>query len=144
MNINEIAERAECPNPIHQKDDYQGYCCTCGGNGYIGKHIYEKHIDDIMSELKSAIKKHPYFPEDVIHMVSIMNEESGESIRAALNYTYEKENINEVREELIQTAAMCLRCLSDIEKYPDSYSERLVKQMINPYNELRDDHKKGV
>ena len=71
-------------------------------------------IESICTELESATYKHPYFPTDIIHQVSIMNEEAGESIRAALNYVYEDGNIEEVRSELIQTGAMVIRCLMNI------------------------------
>jgi len=74
-----------------------------------------EHIAEIKAELSRAKKKHPYFPKDLIHMVSVMNEESGETIRAALNYTYEKGDLQEVWLETIQTAAMCLRIMENIE-----------------------------
>lgn len=70
----------------------------------------------VHEELKRAEEKHPHFPVDIIHMVSIMNEESGEAVRAGLNYFYEQGDIEEVKNELIQTAAMCFRCLQNIEK----------------------------
>ena len=70
--------------------------------------------EEIIQELDSAIKKHPKFPCDLIHMVAIMNEEAGESIRAALNYIYEGGTLNELEVELKQTAAMCIRCLVEM------------------------------
>jgi len=70
----------------------------------------------ILKELKSAIKKHPYWPSDIIHQVSIMNEEAGEAIRAALNCVYEDKTIEDIKNELIQTAAMCIRCLINIKE----------------------------
>ena len=68
----------------------------------------------INDELESAIKKYPDFPIDLIHQVSIMNEEAGESIRAALNHVYHNEQIENVRNEIIQTAAMCIRVLEHL------------------------------
>ena len=73
--------------------------------------IYEA-IED---ELKSAIEKYPAWPDDKIHQVAIMNEESGEAIRAVLNHVYHNDPISDVRNELIQTAAMCIRCLINME-----------------------------
>lgn len=75
----------------------------------------ENIIYQIKKELNRAKKKHPYFPTDIVHQVAIMNEEAGEAVRAANNYEYHggvKENI---RVELIQTAAMCIRCLENME-----------------------------
>lgn len=69
----------------------------------------------IDKELKSAKVKYPNWPKDIIHQVSIMNEEAGESIRSALNHFYDNEPIIELKNELIQTAAMCIRCLENID-----------------------------
>jgi hypothetical protein len=74
----------------------------------------EDIIHNIKTELESARRKYPKFPNDLIHCVSIMNEEAGESIRAALNHIYHGEPIIELEKELIQTAAMCIRCLEKI------------------------------
>jgi len=70
---------------------------------------------DIIGELERAEKLHPHWPDDIIHQVAIMVEESGEAMRAALNHVYEKNDIYSVREELIQCSAMCLRCLINLE-----------------------------
>lgn len=71
----------------------------------------DRIIDDIKTEMDRATQLHPDWPDDLIHQVSIMNEEAGESIRAALNHVYHGEPIDEVETELIQTAAMAIRCL---------------------------------
>lgn len=69
----------------------------------------------ILAELHRAETKYPDWPTDLIHQVAIMQEESGESIRAALNHAYHGEPLGNVRNELVQTAAMCLRCLKNLE-----------------------------
>ena len=69
----------------------------------------------ILDELRRAEEIHPEFPDDVIHQVAIMAEESGEAVRAALHYVYEEGTKEELQAELIQTAAMCVRCLKAIE-----------------------------
>lgn len=71
-------------------------------------------IDETVAELSKAESKHPSWPEDVIHQVSIMNEESGEAIRAALQIVYENGNTTDLKTELIQTAAMCFRVLKNL------------------------------
>ena len=71
-------------------------------------------IGDIVAELRRAEAKYPAWPTDLIHQVAIMQEESGEAIRAALNHVYHGEPLEDVRGELVQTAAMCLRCLKNM------------------------------
>ena len=74
----------------------------------------EALITIILAELRRAEAKYPEWPADLIHQVAIMQEESGEAIRAALNHVYHGEPIEDVRAELVQTAAMCLRCLKNL------------------------------
>jgi len=69
----------------------------------------------VKAELLNAKLKWPVFYQDIIHAVSVMNEEAGESIQAALDYTYDNGSIENVKKELIQTAAMCFRCLENID-----------------------------
>lgn len=72
----------------------------------------EHHYYNVLHHLADAIIKHPEFPtENLVEMVAIMSEESGEAIRAANNYQHESGTIEALKEELYQTAAMCLRCL---------------------------------
>ncbi len=72
-------------------------------------------IENIKKELIAAKKKHPNFPDDIIHQVAIMAEESREAIRATLQYGYEGGDIEHIKSELFQTAAMCLRMLEHLE-----------------------------
>ena len=71
-------------------------------------------IGEVLDELLRAETKYPAWPTDLIHQVAIMQEESGEAIRAALNHVYHGEPLADVRAELVQTAAMCLRCLKNM------------------------------
>ena len=75
----------------------------------------EAIIVDIVAELRRAEEKYQEWPADLIHQVAIMQEESGEAIRAALNHVYHGEPLADVRAELVQAAAMCLRCLKNLE-----------------------------
>lgn len=68
-------------------------------------------LNEIVRTLESAEQQHPIFPDDLIHKVAIMTEESGEAMRAALNLVYEDGTKEELVTELLQTAAMCIRIL---------------------------------
>ena len=68
----------------------------------------------IDSELKRAEKKHANFPKEMFQQLAIMQEEAGEVTKAVLHYQYENGTIEHVREELIQTAAMCMRMLQNL------------------------------
>ena len=75
----------------------------------------EKHILwDILQEVDRAQCKHPYWPDDVIHSVAIVAEESGEAVRAALNHAYHGGLKKDIKTELIQTAATCIRALNNL------------------------------
>lgn len=74
-----------------------------------------KYSNMILAEYRRAKELHPSWPDDIIHAVAIMAEESGEAIRAALNMQYENGNIEDVERELIECSAMCLRCLVNLE-----------------------------
>lgn len=70
---------------------------------------------EISAELDRAKKKHPDFPSGIVRQVSIMAEEAGEAIREA-NRIEDDGNgdLAALRTELIQTAAMCVRCLENL------------------------------
>ena len=68
----------------------------------------------IEKELQRAMKKHPQYPSDIFRQLAIMQEEAGEVTMAVLHLEYERGTIEHVREELIQTAAMCVRMLENL------------------------------
>lgn len=69
---------------------------------------------EIIKEIERAEELHPNWPTDIIHAAAIVNEESGELIRAALNHHYFGESKEEIRKEAIQTAATCIRLLKNL------------------------------
>jgi len=68
----------------------------------------------IENELDRAEEQHPNFPEDIFEQLAIMTEEAGEVAKAVLKYKQEKRPLQDVKDELIQTAAMCVRMLEAI------------------------------
>lgn len=78
--------------------------------------INNEILISISKELDSAKAKHPHWPEDIIHAAAIVAEESGELIRAALQFKYENKNLFETEKEAIQTAAMAIRFLEGLNK----------------------------
>ena len=77
----------------------------------------EELISEVFSELRRAEGKHPSFPTDPLHAVAIVGEEFGELTKAVLQQTYEphKQESDAVKKEAIQTAAMALRFLFNLE-----------------------------
>lgn len=74
-------------------------------------------LELIINELKRAEELHPWWPEDILHAVAIVNEEAGEVTKAAFDFVYSNGPLYEVQDELVQTAAMCIRMLLHIGKY---------------------------
>lgn len=72
-------------------------------------------LNVVVAELIQAKNKWPVFYKDIIHAVAVMNEEAGESIQAALDYTYDNGSMENVKKEVIQTAAMCFRILENLD-----------------------------
>jgi len=68
----------------------------------------------ILAELKRAKELHPCFPVDTIHQVSVMVEEAGEALQAALNHVYHGGSLEDVKTELIHAGAMAIRCLMNL------------------------------
>lgn len=68
----------------------------------------------IDKELKRSEKLHPNYPTDMFRQLAIMQEESGEVAKAVLDYHFAKDSIEHIKEELIQTAAMCVRMMNNL------------------------------
>ena len=78
-------------------------------------------IQDILAELCRAEHLHPVWPAqgqrgDHVWAAAIVAEEAGEVLQAALNYqAHGKGSVGHIRRELVQTGAMALRCLINLD-----------------------------
>lgn len=79
------------------------------------KKMYKIMTDILKAHLEALEKHRDDWPEDVVHMTAIMAEEAGEAVRAANNAVHEGDSLEPLRRELAQTAAMCIRCLVNLE-----------------------------
>jgi len=70
----------------------------------------------IQDELEREEKKHPIFPLNIFEQLAIMQEEAGEVTKAVLHLKYENGTLYDIEEELVQTAAMCMRMLQSLEE----------------------------
>ena len=72
-------------------------------------------INDVLHELQRAEKIHPSWPTDNIHAVGIIVEEVGEAMKEAIDYELARiehpEAYKNLRKELVQSAAMCIRAI---------------------------------
>lgn len=73
-------------------------------------------VDVVFAELRYAEAKFPGWPDDIVHAVAIVAEETGEAIQAALEVYYQNAPKVRVVEELVQTTAMGLRALFALSK----------------------------
>ena len=73
-----------------------------------------REIGLIRDELMKAKIKHPVYPTDMFEQLAIMSEEAGEVAKAVLHYKYEGGSLEDVRDELLQIAAMCIRMLENL------------------------------
>jgi hypothetical protein len=67
---------------------------------------------DIGDEVLRAKRKHPEWQGDYIYAAAIVAEESGELIRAAVQYVLEDGNASEMTKEAIHTAATAVRFIN--------------------------------
>lgn len=69
-------------------------------------------IELILEELRKAEKRHPGWPDDPVYGVAILNEESGEATKEALDISFGVDGAKErFVMELAQTGAMAIRNL---------------------------------
>jgi hypothetical protein len=93
-------------------------------NGRIGAPVQpatpvQRIIGEIEAEIGKALAKFPTWPTRIIDAGNVVSEEAGELAKACLQVVYEphKESLAGVRQEAIQTAAMCIRFLLSLDQY---------------------------
>lgn len=81
------------------------------------KSKFDKIVDDIHEEYSSACKIHPVWPTNIHEQFNIIAEEHGEAVRELNRLTDDKiGNIEDVKKEVIQEAAMCVRFLINLKE----------------------------
>lgn len=70
---------------------------------------------DVAVEVLRAEVKFPTWPNDLLHGVAVVAEESGEAVKAALDAHYKRAPVGDYRKELVHTAAMCLRAIMAVD-----------------------------
>jgi NTP pyrophosphatase (non-canonical NTP hydrolase) len=85
-------------------------------------------IYNIVLELKKAKAKFPNWPTDPLHALAVLGEEYGELNKAVLQYSHEphKTSLEEIRSEAIQTAAMAMRFIMNLDQYVYTQSEQHI------------------
>lgn len=76
----------------------------------------ETAVRAILVELARAEHVHPVWPENTLRQVAIMAGEAGEALQAGLHHAEGRGDIDAIRQEAIQTGAMAIRCLINLEK----------------------------
>ena len=72
----------------------------------------------IQTELRFAISTYPDWPDDIVHAAAIVAEEAGELLQVANNVRWQHKDggsVAKLRKEAIQTAAMAVRFLMNLE-----------------------------
>ena len=76
-----------------------------------------KKYNIIEAELNRAKEKHPDWPTEIFKQLSIMQEEAGGVTKAVNEYCLlNRGSLQEVKDELVQTAAMCMRMIESLEE----------------------------
>jgi len=84
-------------------------------------------LGDVVLELGRAKELFPRWPTDPLHALAVLSEEHGELTKAILQLMYEPEKSGRknVRAELVQTAAMCLRMALSLDNHHYDFSAGL-------------------
>lgn len=71
----------------------------------------------IVEELRRAESIHPIWPTNIFEALAVIHEEEGEIAKAVNQYYWDNASDEEIRKEVIQTAAMCIRFLQHWGEY---------------------------
>lgn len=77
----------------------------------IFNHVYVLIFD----EVSRAEALYPNWPSNVVEQVSIMMEEAGECVKEANDVRFKNKPLENLKKELIQTGAMCVRVFKNLE-----------------------------
>lgn len=101
--------------------DWTGMATRMGTRGEMGETMNQVLLNVITSEVERAEILYPIWPAlqrrgDHVWAAAILCEEAGEVLKAALNWqAHGKGNVDEMRDEAIQTAAMAIRFLLNLD-----------------------------
>ena len=82
--------------------------------------IHSDDFKEVAKEMQRAIDKHPKFPTDVVKMVSLVSEESGEAVREANLMDEGEGSFAALKLELYQTIQVSFRALNAIREVYDA------------------------
>ena len=88
-------------------------------------------IEKVLKELDNAYKKFPFWPNDPLHALAVVNEEIGELQKEVLQMCYEPHKTNKelIKLEAIQSTAMLLRFLIGLDEYSYKEGEQYKQQL---------------
>ena len=91
----------------------------------------DRIYSEIFAELDRAIDKFPTWPSDPLHAIAVLGEEYGELVKGVLQLVYEphKTNLEAVRQEAVQTAAMAIRFMVSFDVYNYQKSQQHGQQL---------------
>jgi hypothetical protein len=75
--------------------------------------IIRKSAKEVNKEMRRARRLHPVWPDDQVHQVAKICEESGEALQAANNHFEMGSSIAMIRTEVIHTLGTCYRWLEE-------------------------------
>jgi len=76
----------------------------------------DPEIEAVGDALRYAETKHPNYPKSLHRRMSILTEEIGEVAKAILDYEDNRGDVEDIKHELRQSAAMCFRFLKHLNK----------------------------
>ena len=72
------------------------------------------YFELVQAEIDRAERLYPAWPPNIFEQMAVVNEEAGEATRAVLHYKRENGSLQDVKTELIQTCAVCIRMLKEL------------------------------